>query len=145
MKMAEKVISNLMKAMELQSNGIQGMDDMIQRFHFHLIITVCHEIVHMLVCALSGAGRPTTPENMKVPGKKAPESGWWWEIQAFGGIVAMFWDKTENVLKDRQAGIPMLADGMHENSFVKDISKDFITEFVKESPSKSLLPRAMTD
>ena len=131
-----KIISNLMKAKEEQSKGTRGMDEMIQRFHFHLIITVCHEIIHMLVCALSGAGRPATPDNMKVPGNDKPESGWWWEIQIFGGIVAMFWDKNENVLKDRQAGIPMLADGTHVKSLVKDISKDFIAEFVKNSPSK---------
>jgi hypothetical protein len=109
-----KFVSNLRKAMEKQAKGTQGMDDMVQRFprvHFHLMITVCHEIIHILVCALSGAGRPATPDNMEVAGNDKAVSGWWWEIQAFGGVVTMFFDKTETILKERQAGIPMLADG----------------------------------
>lgn len=135
----------MMKSKEEQAKGTPGMDDMMQRFRFHLIITVCHEIIHMLVCALLGSGRPAIPDNMKVPGNSKAESGWWWEIQAFGGVVAMFFDKNETVLKERQVGIPMLADGTHEKLLVKDIGKAFIAEFVKDSPSKSLVPQFMTN
>lgn len=115
------------------------MDEPTTNFMFHMILSVCHEIIHMLVGALSGQERPKTPPEMTVSGHEdnKGESGWWWEMMATGGIVKMFQDK-KSAMGDRQSGIPFLADKVTDDATLRIINKTYITEFVKENPGRSL-------
>lgn len=109
---------------------------------FHMILTICHEVIHILVCALSGDRRPVTPPDMQVEGH-APgvgESGWWWELKYLGGIVKMYQDKTDpasDKLKTRQSGRPFLATGNSTTSTFRQIEEDYISKFVMEQIRKS--------
>lgn len=109
---------------------------------FHMILTVCHEIIHILVCALSAETRPETPPDMAVEGHTPGlgESGWYWETTYLGGIVKMHQDKTDPaaaVLKTRQPGIPLLATGNSSTSTFRQIDQAYINNFIADAPRKS--------
>lgn len=116
---------------------------------FNMIITICHEIIHMLVSALSGERRPETPPDMEVEGHDDAESGWWWEIEYLGGIVKMYQDKTNveaKVLGTRQSGLPLLATGNSDKSTFRKIDSAYIAKLVQGSYCKFFhLPQPATD
>lgn len=132
----QQLIANIMKAEDTQLPITNCM--------FHMILTVCHEVIHMLVCAISGERRPLTPQEMEVEGHEplVGESGWWWEINYLGGVVKMFQNKTDPaaaVLPTRQSGLPLLASGTSKKSTFRRIDPAYIATFVQDSIRNSSL------
>lgn len=137
-KQFQQIIANIMKAEDTSLP--------ITNYMFHMILTVCHEVIHMLVCGLSGERRPVTPKQMEVEGhvQLVGESGWWWEVTYLGGIVKMFENQTDPaaaVLLTRQPGLPLLATGNSKKSTFRRIDPRYIASFVQDSIRKlSLSP-----
>ena len=109
-------------------------------FMFHMILSVCHEINHMLVGAHSASERPQTPPDVASAGHEnleSGESGSWWEAEAMGGIAWMFQDQTDPTtatLKTRQSGTPMLGNAVNHEATYKQIDKTYIAQFVSDTP-----------
>jgi hypothetical protein len=101
---------------------------------FLLTISVSHELAHCLTCYLNGARRPLTPPNVTAKGyqdeaEDAGEAGFFWETQAFGGIVEMWCDPARKRDGLDQPGIPYLFADMDESSGIQ-VSTTYIRDFV---------------
>jgi hypothetical protein len=101
---------------------------------FLLTIAVSHELAHCFTCYLNGARRPLTPPTVTVKGYKdqtegAGEAGFFWETQAFGGIVEMWCDPAREVDGMDQPGIPYLFMDLDESSG-RQVSATYISDFV---------------
>lgn len=85
-----QIISRIMKAQELNLSTIN--------FTFNVILSVCHEIIHTLVGAVSASKRPQTSTKMTPAGHAKlnfEASGWRWVVEAIRGIALMFQDQTD--------------------------------------------------
>ncbi|KAF3805003.1 hypothetical protein GCG54_00005748 [Colletotrichum gloeosporioides] len=126
------IIDNMLFARQ-QSKEVAGHSYAL--FKFQMVITVAHEICHMLTNFLTGAHRPNTPSSLKVAGYGGPrtgESGRWWEVQMFGGLVE-FYENQKDPLGARQAGVPYLMTNGNPKSPARQLSINYVLEFVNGS------------
>ncbi|KAI2464994.1 hypothetical protein F4781DRAFT_410821 [Annulohypoxylon bovei var. microspora] len=102
------------------------------RFKFQMVISVAHEIVHLLVGYLTGTARPLTPPRLTLVayGNDAVgESGRYWESILFGGVVEFYQDSNDT-LQERQAGVPWLVQDGRNNVPARLVSMDYINNFL---------------
>ncbi|XXG99471.1 hypothetical protein Hte_005810 [Hypoxylon texense] len=97
------------------------------RFKFQMVITVAHEIVHLLTGFLTGTARPLTPPGVSL--RTAGESGRYWESILLGGVVEIFEDGSDP-LRERQAGLPYLIEDSENSAPAQLVSTTYITNFL---------------
>lgn len=126
------IIDNMLFARQ-QSKEVAGHSYAL--FKFQMVITVAHEICHMLTNFLTGADRPHTPPGLKVAGygnRMTGESSRWWEVQMFGGLVE-FYENQRDPLGVRQAGVPYLMTNGNPKSSARQLSINYVLDFVNGS------------
>jgi hypothetical protein len=104
-------------------------------FKFQMIITVAHEILHLLTGYLTGKKLPGTPPSISLDSygnTRTGESGRWWESKVLGGVVEFYEDK-KDPLGNMQAGIPWLISGGRSSAEAKLVSMTYVNEFLRGS------------
>ncbi|KAI1347205.1 hypothetical protein F5Y01DRAFT_318942 [Xylaria sp. FL0043] len=104
-------------------------------FMFQMMVSVTHEIGHMITSALTG-GLQSTPEKMKT-GNCQGHIGFLLEMRAFGGIAEFYADpsRPEDM---QQPGIPYMIKGTVRNCLGVELSEGTIREFVEDVSNVNL-------
>ncbi|KAM5354426.1 hypothetical protein ACJ41O_001075 [Fusarium nematophilum] len=111
---------------------------------FQMILTLAHEITHLLTGFLTGAARPMTPPTIGLKGYTLPESkigeaGRYWESRMLGGVVE-FYEEADHKWGARQPGIPWLMRDGEPKSKAWRVDINYILRFVKGDFSFPILP-----
>lgn len=107
-------------------------------FHFHLTLTLVHEITHLFTGFLSGNRRPNTPPKArtKIYGDRLNgEAGRVFEIQFFNGYPEMRYIEGHS-LGYNQAGSPVISD---DEGNLYTIPEDEMNKLLKNPPGKRTL------
>ena len=102
-----------------------------------MVVSVAHELGHCFTGYITGDPGAVTPPSISVPGLDGGEAGFYWEAQAFGGVLQMWSDPLRPSDPD-QPGIPYLFSDF-ANSTTKRISTNYINHFVN-NPAGTLIP-----
>ena len=96
---------------------------------FQMVVSVAHEICHVLTGFFSGRARPLTPRTVTVEGPLSEgEAGRWWEVEALGGIPEFYARRDDRDNPD-QSGTPYLFPVLHQTSLGTEISPTYIDQF----------------
>lgn len=100
-----------------------------ERSQFHVVVTIAHELFHVLTGFWTGTNRPGTPPDLSggLHGDaRRGESGWWWEIRhMFKGEVHFYYDTTDP-MGAKQSGIPFMED--HEKETYTRLSDTYVRD-----------------
>ncbi|KAI0799522.1 hypothetical protein GGR55DRAFT_683868 [Xylaria sp. FL0064] len=105
-------------------------------FMFQMMVSVTHEIGHMMTSVLTGGKLYSTPEKMKTGNCKG-EVGFLLEMRAFGGIAEFYADPSRPE-DTQQPGIPYLIKGTVKNCLGVELGEGIIQEFVEDVNNVSL-------
>ncbi|KAI1208355.1 uncharacterized protein F4807DRAFT_148849 [Annulohypoxylon truncatum] len=123
------IINNMIHARRLEPN-VARLN--YSRFKFQMVISVAHEMVHLLVGYLTGSHSPPTPPGVTLTpfgNTVSGESGRYWESILLGGVVEFYQDRNDP-LEARQAGVPWLIQDGRNNVSARMVSMDYINRFL---------------
>ena len=96
---------------------------------FQMVVSVAHEICHILTGFITGRRRPITPDGITVAGiANQGESDRWWELETLGGIAEFYARRGDRNNPD-QSGTPYLFPDLQHNSLGTEIPATYIDRF----------------
>lgn len=111
----------------------RGSNDNYRRLKFQMVITIAHEIVHVLTGLLSGeaASRTLTPPKIRLTGSvrgRWGEAGRRWEEIFLGGVVEFYYDESDS-MGDMQAGEAFLFPDGRSDSRGWPVNAAYMNQF----------------
>ncbi|KAK3293435.1 uncharacterized protein B0H64DRAFT_212934 [Chaetomium fimeti] len=109
--------------------------DSYDLFKFQMVISIAHEMVHLLTGFITGTREPNTPPRITAEPYNnqhdVGEAGRYWESRFLGGFVE-FWSEPSNPLRARQAGVPYLFEaGPKRHAVGQRVSMSYIDDFLR--------------